>query len=255
VSNPYCIVVPCYNESARLDPQAFLDATLEEPKLDFVFVDDGSTDGTARIISELCVRGNGRMELLSLERNRGKAEAVRRGVAFAFDQSPPPALVGYWDADLATPLHYITKFAALFADPQIQMVLGSRVQMLGHRIARSPLRHYLGRLFASAVSVGLRIPIYDSQCGAKLFRANDVFRSVFSAPFRSNWTFDVELIERLIHRQAATNDINVIEQCVEFPLSDWHDAPGSKIGWRHIPQIILETSRIVASRTERNRRR
>jgi glycosyltransferase involved in cell wall biosynthesis len=230
-----------------------LDATLAEPKLDFVFVDDGSTDDTARVISELCVRGNGRMELLALERNRGKAEAVRRGVVFAFDRSPPPELIGYWDADLATPLHHVAKFAALFADPQIQMVLGSRVQMLGRHIARSPLRHYLGRLFASTVSVSLGIPIYDSQCGAKMFRANAVFRSVFSVPFRGNWTFDVELFERLLHRQAATHDINVIEQCVEFPLTDWHDAPGSKIGWRHIPQIIFETSRIAAVRTERNR--
>jgi glycosyltransferase involved in cell wall biosynthesis len=232
-----------------------LDASVAEAKLDFLFVDDGSTDGTARILSELCGRSNGRMELLRLAPNQGKAEAVRLGVLSAFDREPSPTLIGYWDADLATPLQYVSEFAAILENSRVQLVLGSRVQLLGRHIARSPLRHYLGRAFATAASLSLGFPVYDTQCGAKMFRANAVFRSAFSSPFCGNWTFDVELLERLVRRQTIHRDIEVVEECLEFPLSDWRAVPGSKLGWRHIPQIALETCRIAVRGVERNRQK
>ena len=80
-------------------------------------------------------------------------------------------LVGYWDADLATPLAEIPVFIEKFqSNKELNAVCGSRILRLGSSIRRSVFRHYLGRVFATIVSNILNIPVYDTQCGAKLFR-------------------------------------------------------------------------------------
>src|SRR3954447_8476381 len=163
------IVVPCYNEARRLDRDAFRALASGNPAVAFLFVDDGSTDGTPAVLDELGREDGGRFLTLHLERNRGKAEAVRRGILHASRLGHRS--VGFWDADLATPLEAIPEFiAVLDAHPEILMVLGSRVRLLGRRGERRAARHYLGRVFASVVSLMLDLPVYDTQCGAKLFR-------------------------------------------------------------------------------------
>jgi hypothetical protein len=72
----------------------------------------------------------------------------------------------------------------------------------------------------------LRLPCYDTQCGAKLFRATDVVRDAFREPFISRWIFDVEIIARLV----VDGDVDGRSGIYEFPLVRWEDAPGSKIG-------------------------
>ncbi len=96
-------------------------------------------------------------------------------------------------------------------------VWGSRVYRLGSEIVRSPLRHYLGRIFATIISVLLKVKSYDSQCGAKIFRG-DILLKTFSEPFLSRWIFDVEILLRLEQK-------NIIE----YPLEFWQDKPGSKV--------------------------
>lgn len=232
------VVVPCYNEAARLDETAFLNALKSEPNLEFVFVDDGSRDATWEMLERIASKGEGRVQIVRLETNRGKAEAVRRGVLQAF--ALHASLIGYWDADLATPLDAIGSLAEVLQDPRIQLVMGARVQLLGRHINRRLSRHYLGRGFATLVSTALGLEIYDTQCGAKLFRASPVFKSVFSQPFRHLWTFDVEILARLLDEEARNGNIHVEEQCVEFPLVAWRDQPGSKLRLAHFPRILFE---------------
>ncbi len=237
------VVVPCHNEAKRLDPAAFLGALSVEPALGFVFVNDGSTDGTAQVLEGLRREAEGRIDIIALDTCSGKAEAVRQGVLHAFSRRA--ALVGYWDADLATSLDHIQSFAEVLETTKIQLVLGSRIRMLGRDVERTPARHYLGRVFASVVSVGLGLPVYDTQCGAKLFRSSLALREVFAEPFSHGWTFDVELLERLLVRKRICGDFDVLTDCAEVPLRAWHDAKGSKIRPAHYARIAVDTLRIL----------
>jgi dolichyl-phosphate beta-glucosyltransferase len=246
------LVVPCYNEAMRLDPEALLGALDVTPGLGFVMVDDGSRDATLQILEDFRRRKPERVQVVALEHNCGKAEAVRQGVLHAFAIGAD--LTGYWDADLSTPLHYIDRFAALLENDDLVMVLGSRVQMLGRRIHRSPFRHYIGRGFATVAALAVGLAVYDTQCGAKLFKPTPAIRSVFDEPFSLRWSFDAEMLGRLVERQGVCGDIDVQRQCVELPLEEWVDAPGSKLTAAAVPRIVVELTRLLLMGAQRARR-
>ncbi len=191
------LVVPCYNEAARLRAPVFLDFVARHPSVRLLFVDDGSVDGTMAVLEQMAQEAPARVRAMRLEKNQGKAEAVRRGLLDAMTDRP--ALVGFWDADLSTPLSAIEDFLTVAAKrPSAELILGSRVLLMGRDIRRKTSRHYLGRVFATAASLALDLPVYDTQCGAKVFRANDALRRVLGEPFRSRWVFDVEILARYL---------------------------------------------------------
>ena len=232
------IVVPCYNEAERLDAERyrqFVDGGLTR----FLFVDDGSSDATASILSELAGSEPERLGLLTLKRNRGKAEAVRRGLLEALHESP--GAVGYWDADLATPLSAIPLLCGVLEErPEVQIVLGSRVKLMGREIERHAHRHYLGRVFATAASVILRLPVYDTQCGAKVLRNTDRLRQILQEPFRASWTFDVELLARFLWSDPAGSLPDPLRTIYEYPLPVWRDVGGSKLRVSDYPRAAAD---------------
>jgi len=223
------IVIPCYNEAQRLQIHKFKDDVCDGHDHRFLFVNDGSTDGTLNVLQTICNEDPQRYAICNLPTNVGKAEAVRRGVLRAFDAEPD--YVGYWDADLATPLDEIPRFVdTLETHRGRDVVFGSRVRLLGRAIDRRAVRHYLGRLFATVASFVLDLPVYDTQCGAKLFRASDEARGLFGERFTVNWTFDVELIARLqASRLRSGNPRDASAAIYELPLNVWHDVAGSKV--------------------------
>ena len=87
------LVVPCYNEADRLPSEAFSQTVSRRPDTGFVFVNDGSTDGTGGTDRRLAAGSNGRLTALDLPRNVGKAAAVRSGVLAALEHNPE--FVGY----------------------------------------------------------------------------------------------------------------------------------------------------------------
>lgn len=212
------LIVPCYNEKNRLDVAAFKSA---RPEIEFLFANDGSTDGTREMIDEMC-RTNTRFHAYHAPKNSGKAGVIFNAYQeWAKAQSANFQWIGYWDADLATPidavfqmLDYLDRY---YANENVATIWGSRVLRLGSDIRRQNHRHYLGRAFVTVVSNVLKVKAYDSQCGAKLFRS-EVAPIAFAEPFISKWIFDVEILLRLKGHKI-----------VEFPLLKWVDIPGSKI--------------------------
>ena len=148
------IVVPCFNEANRIDTRRFQQFAAGCNAVRFLFVNDGSTDGTLGVLERLHAVAQDRFRFVHLSRNSGKAEAVRHGMLTALRERPQ--YVGYWDADLATPLEEIPRFCQVLDEqPGVQLVIGARMPLLGHRIQRRPLRRWLGRLFAGTASLAL----------------------------------------------------------------------------------------------------
>jgi glycosyltransferase involved in cell wall biosynthesis len=222
------LVVPCYNEATRLRAPVFLDFVTRHPFIRLLFVDDGSVDGTMAVLERMAQAAPAGIRTMRLPTNQGKAEAVRRGLLEAMTERP--ALVGFWDADLSTPLTAVGDFLSVAAKlPDVDLILGSRVLLMGRAIHRKASRHYLGRVFATAASLALDLPVYDTQCGAKVFRANDALRRVLGVPFRSPWIFDVELLSRYLAIPVDDGGGPRPSRIYELTVPAWHDVPGSKL--------------------------
>ena len=241
------LIVPCYNEAERLQPDPF--RRLAEAGVHILFVDDGSTDRTPQLLSEVARTSGGRVEVMTLPRNAGKAVAVQHGVAAALQRETD--FVGYWDADLSAPLEAVWDLLHLaVARPSIEVVLGSRVKLLGRQIVRHAWRHYIGRAFATGASLALGLAVYDTQCGAKIFRASDLARRVFGTPFRSRWVFDVEILARYV---VALGREQASLRIVELPLDAWTEVPGSKVRSWDATRAVLDLVRIALGRVSGRR--
>ena len=237
------VVVPCYNEANRLNLRAIQDFGRRPDAADLLFVNDGSRDETLELLEHLHTVNPRRFSFLHLARNGGKAEAVRQGILLALRSGAD--YVGFWDADLATPLSDIEPFArVLDTHPQTELVIGTRMRLLGHRIERRPLRYWLGRLFANVASLALGTRVFDTQCGAKLMRATPAVTRVFERPFLTRWIFDVEILARLHHARRHTSLPQVRDVVYEYPLDAWRDVAGSTVKGGDFVKAIGELAHI-----------
>ncbi len=217
------IVVPAYNESARLprtltDIDRFVvDANLSAEVL---IVDDGSSDDTLKIARAHSSQAD-RYEVLGLP-HRGKASAVRAGVLAANGN-----YVLFTDADLSTPIDYATKLIAAL-DGGAEVAIGSREGIGATRVGEPGYRHLMGRVFNAVVRLVAVPGINDTQCGFKAFRrtaAQEIFsRTILhigDGPVRGPRVtgFDVEVL--YIARRRGYN-------IVEVPVF-WKHVAGSKV--------------------------
>ncbi len=225
-----CIVIPCYNEQLRLPINKFTES-YNTSNYSFLFVNDGSKDLTIDVLNEFKKGREDRVFILDCKENNGKSEAVRLGVLSALKQNDF-SIIGYLDADLATPLTEVEKITK-HINENIYVSFGSRIKRIGTNIKRKWYRHILGRIFATIASKMLKVGVYDTQCGAKFFHKN-IIESLFSDKFISKWIFDLEIFFRII----KYNDINKIAK--EIPLENWEDISGSKIKFIHLIKIPFE---------------
>lgn len=244
------VVVPCFNEAERLDAGPLLEFAAGPPGANLLFVNDGSTDATGERLAAIVDARPDRVRALTLETNRGKAEAVRRGLQLALEGGA--RVVGYLDADLSTPPRELVRMAAALEQPGVQAAIGARIALLGTDIARKAARHYLGRVFASLASLILRARIYDTQCGAKLFRASPALAAALAEPFISRWAFDIELLGRLLAGTGGQPALP-LSAIVEVPLDTWHDVQGSKLSPLAMGRTLLELARVGQDLAARRR--
>lgn len=242
------IVVPCYNEAERLDAEVFLKTLAAVPEMSFLFVNDGSSDATLRRLLNLQLANPCQIGVLNLIRNSGKAEAVRQGLQHACKTGAD--FVGYWDADLATPLDAIADFEAILGRfDDIDVVFGARRQLLGHRINRTASRRAVSRICAGLARLAVGLPIGDTQCGAKLLRNTPALSKAIETPFTAGWLFDVELFTRI-----ASATTRAAQSFYEMPLAEWHEIEGSKVSARAIARSGVQMLRLIGRRYARKMR-
>lgn len=233
------VVIPCFNEERRLDVDA-IGAGAELHNWHVVLVDDGSTDGTYRLIQRLQQLHPDAISAVRMPSNVGKGEAVRRGMRTALE-SDGIEIVAYLDADLATPVDEMARIVdRLRQDNELEVVLGSRILYLGMSIRRSLLRHLVGRVYATGAAMALGVGVYDTQCGAKAFRRTPHLLDALTEPFVERWSFDVELLSRLTRHSPAEAWTAIVEE----PVRVWGDRPGSKLNLLAALRATVELARI-----------
>jgi len=187
------IIVPAYNEAARLGPslRTIVDYLKEQrDQSEVIVVDDGSTDHTATVAEEsLADSGSVATRVIRYDQNRGKGYAARTGLLAA------RANIGLFsDADLSTPITEMPKLVEPIRSGEADLVFGSRAldrHLIGvHQPWR---REQGGRVFNLIVRLATGLPFWDTQCGFKGFRMN-VCRPLIEAAQIDRFGFDVELI-------------------------------------------------------------
>ena len=206
----YSIVIPAFNESARIP------ATLEEVvacvrrqgwDAEVIVVNDGSTDNTVEVVREFA-RTAPEVRLIENPGNRGKGYSVRSGLLQALGE-----VVMFTDADLSAPMDEADRlFAAIEAGADI--AIGSRWLDKGRQTHRQPLyRQFFGRCVNAVTRFVMGLHFADTQCGFKAF-TRAAAQTVFQLQTIERWGFDPEILFIAVNRGF---------RIVEVPVSWAHD--------------------------------
>src|SRR5918911_1898257 len=229
------IVIPAYNESARIgktlrEVLAYLD---EQPGGgEVIVVDDGSKDDTSRVAEEAFAahaRGGVEGRVMRVEPNRGKGHAVRTGLLAARNR-----LAAFFDADLSMPVTETPKLIEPIRSGQYDIVFGSRA--LDRRLigTHQPwTREQSGRVFNFVMRRLTGLPFKDTQCGFKAFRM-DVCRPVVEGALIDRFGFDVELLF-IAHRAGL--------RMLEYPVR-WDDVAGGSVSFKTGLQGFAELNEV-----------
>ena len=217
------IVIPCYNEENGISSSEYSNFLENNPEVFICFVNDGSTDKTLEVLNVLKEKYPNQIYILSLEKNMGKAEAVRTGINYC-NNTYRNQYIGYLDADLATTLEEFINLRN-HLQGEILFSFGSRIRKIGSTIKRENSRFLIGRVVATFISNILDIKVYDTQCGSKLF-TKEISEELFQKEFISRWLFDVEIFYRMIHLFGKDN---AIKKMIEVPLKLWVEKGDSKV--------------------------
>lgn len=186
----YSIVIPAYNEGARLGPTlervlAYVHA--QQWDAEVIVINDGSRDNTADIVREFAAK-DPMLRLVENPGNRGKGYSVRNGMLNARGR-----LVLFSDADLSSPIEESSKlFAAISTGADI--AIGSRWLRAETQTQRQPLhRQIFGRIFNLLLRLTLGLKFKDTQCGFKVFKQSAV-QTIFPLQRIERWGFDPEIL-------------------------------------------------------------
>jgi glycosyltransferase involved in cell wall biosynthesis len=184
------IVIPAYNESARIE--LTLDRVMECVEkqgwdAEVLVVDDGSVDATAKIVHAWMARYP-RLHLIQNVGNRGKGYSVRNGLLQAAGE-----VVMFTDADLSAPMEEAERLLAAIADGA-DVAIGSRWMDKTRQTIHQPLyRKFFGRCFNWVTRTVMGLPFKDTQCGFKAFKRSAA-QVIFRLQRIERWGFDPEIL-------------------------------------------------------------
>jgi len=230
-ANNALLVVPAFNEEKRLQPTNFL-RLCRESELDILFIDDGSTDQTVEILKSLSSTSP-KIKFLSLEYNSGKGNAVwfgfRKGTELGY------SYIGFVDSDSSCcSKDIINGLNLILSDPDLSVVSGARVLLVGSNIQRSNFRKWISRIMATVLSIITKIDFYDPQSPCKWYRVDNQFKAVVGKNPQTKWFAELELVMRLRPLRSTPLKIQ------EFALSEWSDVANSKLSILHFPSVIKQ---------------
>ncbi|MGW0775967.1 dolichyl-phosphate beta-glucosyltransferase [Streptomyces sp. NPDC002835] len=235
------VVVPAYNEEARLRPT--LDAIRAhlraEPdrwgEWELIVVDDGSTDATVKIAQEAAAE-EPRIQVVTSATNRGKGSALRLGVLASYGRR-----VLITDADLATPAEELDRLETELESAGAAAAIGSRAHPDARiEVHQRRVREWLGRMGNRLIRAVAVPGIRDTQCGFKLLDG-DKARAAFADSRLDGWAIDVEVL-RFFRRQGWP--------VTEVPVR-WSHVAGSKVRPADYGKVLLELLRLRARAVRR----
>ncbi len=210
------LIIPCYNESKRLP--IFLDSIkslVEKYPIELIIVDDGSSTKDFELLSQRitpCL--SNKIQLKHYEVNKGKGGAIQYGI-----ENSNGDYIGFVDADGAIPPYEVENFIQYIQkNQQDDMIISSRIRILGKTVSRSLKRHLSGRVFITILNLLFSIPVYDSQSGLKIFK-REKFNLIKDRISDFRWLWDTQVLI-LFHKSNF--------KIIEIPI-DWSDIPGSKV--------------------------
>jgi glycosyltransferase involved in cell wall biosynthesis len=225
------MLVPCFNEEKRINKE-YWRRNLNPQNCDWLFIDDGSTDKTHEVLKSL-----GNIEILSLSKNYGKAEAIRKGLEYVLSKKEfVDHSIGYMDSDDAFLTEDIYKIFNIFKNLSLSYdtLWVSRVALSGRQIIRNYNRHVISRIIITVLGLFYKNLPYDTQAGFKIFRAGILNQEMVKKSFSTRWFVDLELLIR--YEKFSQTKLKIWEE----PISYWRDIPGTKIKGKEVFRVILD---------------
>ena len=201
----YSIVIPAYNESARIP--GTLRSVVECVRAsgwpaEIIVVDDGSKDATAEVVRAIAADAP-EIRLVQNPGNRGKGYSVRNGLLQALGE-----IVMFTDADLSAPIEEAERLFAAIADGA-DIAIGSRWLERTRQTIRQPLyRQFFGRCFNGVTRAVMGLPFADTQCGFKAF-TRTAAQTVFQLQTIDRWGFDPEILFIALKRGFRIDEVPV----------------------------------------------
>jgi glycosyltransferase involved in cell wall biosynthesis len=205
-ANPqYSIVIPAYNETARIS-HALEDVlrVVRERRwsAEVIVVNDGSSDDTAEIVRGFAAQ-HPVLRLIENPGNRGKGYSVRNGILHATGE-----IVMFTDADLSAPIEEAERLFAALRDGA-DVAIGSRWLDRGRQTTHQPFyRRFFGRCFNQVTRLIMRLPFADTQCGFKAFRRSAA-QTIFQLQRIERWGFDPEILFIALKRGYKVREVAV----------------------------------------------